>query len=172
MARGKLPANSCGVKALARARRYLGTKENPPNSNRGTHIDRWNAMAGVPMGTPWCSSFATGMFAEVGCKITYPRRASVGFLTAWARENGDLVSRPFKGDLIVYNFDSDNWPDHIGFVDRVLAVRWRGNRFIGWLRTIEGNTSYGNDANGGKVMVRYRWANRCLFIRVADRHTD
>jgi hypothetical protein len=152
--------------ALEKARTYLGVREDPPNSNRGKHIDRWNTMAGVPLGTPWCSSFACGMFEEVGKKITYPRRASVGFLEAWAKDGGLLVTRPLRGDLITYRFDADDWPDHIGIVERVLALRWQDRLFAGWVQTIEGNTSLGDDANGGQVQRRRRWAPRCKFIRI------
>lgn len=153
--------------ALERAKSYLGVKEHPPGSNHGPQIDRWCKWAnGIPGGYPWCAAFACGMFHEVGHPIKYPKQASVGFLESWAKQNGYMVKRPFKGDLVCYRFDADNWPDHMGFVEKVLAVKWFGGKFVGTIKTIEGNTSAGNDANGGQVQRRYRSASRCTFIRV------
>ncbi len=154
------------VKAVNRAKRYVGVKEQPPNSNRGPLIDQWCRRANGLVGYPWCAAFVCAMFGDVGRPITYPRRASVGFLFAWANDMGYAVSRPFRGDMVCYDWDGAGWLDHIGFVDKVLAVRWRGKLFAGWIRTVEGNTSYGNDSNGGKVMIRYRWCRNCKFIRI------
>ena len=88
----------------------------------------------------------------------------------WAANVGKLVDRPMRGDLVCYRFDADNWPDHVGIIDRVLVVRWSGGQFVGLARTIEGNTSAGNDANGGQVQIRYRWlAANAKFIRLVPR---
>lgn len=170
---GKLPYRHI---ALAHAKRYIGVKENPAgsNSDRGTGrtgtgplIDRWCHAANGQYGYPWCAAFLCAMFAAAGRPIGDFRRASVGFLEHWSGQRGWLVTRPLRGDLICYRFDRDDWADHVGIIDRVLAVRWKGRAFTGLVRTVEGNTSAGNDANGGQVQVRYRWLNgRCRFIRV------
>ncbi len=164
------------IRALERAKLFLGVKEQPPNSNRGPYdpvrkggIDDWCRRANGLVGYPWCSAFVCAMFEDVGAYIPEPRRASVGFLEAWAEKVGAIVPRPWKGDLVCYRFDSDDWPDHIGIVERRLTVPW--TRF-GTILTIEGNTAYGDDANGGKVMRRARSARRCTFIRVRDDLTD
>jgi len=161
----------CRLRALEHARRYVGVKEHPPGSNLGDHIVRWQRWANGLTGYPWCTAFLCGMVREAcGLVVPEPKRGSVGFLEAWAKEVGSLLkpgTRPRRGDWVCYRFDSDDWPDHIGVVVRVLAIRWRRGRFIGALRTIEGNTSRGNDANGGQVQVRYRSALRCSFIRLA-----
>jgi len=161
------------VKALAQAKLYIGVKEHPSGSNRGPHIDRWEHWANGQTGYPWCSAFACGMFREVaGLVVPDPRRASVGFLEAWAKEVGDLVPpgvRPRSGDLVCYRFDADNWPDHIGFVDKV--IEW-GDELDYSIRTVEGNTSAGNDANGGQVQIRYRDGIRCRFVRIEARNLE
>lgn len=163
------------LRALLRAKKFVGVKERPAGSNRGPlvtidhitgGIDVWCRRANGLVGYPWCAAFVCAMFGDIGYPISYPKRASVGFLMAWAAEQGFEVARPLRGDLICYHFDSDNWLDHIGFVDRVLAVRWRGKAFAGYIRTVEGNTASGNDANGGQVQIRYRWVSRCRFIRI------
>lgn len=155
--------------ALEQARLYVGVKEHPAGTNRGPHIDRWCRWANGLTGYPWCAAFMNGVFIEsAGLALPPPKRASVGFLEAWAASVGALLpvgKRPAKGDLICYRFDADNWPDHIGIVDQV--IQWDSRR--GYVvRTIEGNTSAGNDANGGQVQIRYRRVvpSRVRFIRV------
>lgn len=159
----------CRLRALKQAKKYLWVKEDPPGSNRGHHIDRWCRWANGLVGYPWCAAFLCGMIREAcGLIVPEPRRASVGFFEAWADRVGSLLekgTKPIPGDLICYRFDSDNWPDHIGIVDKVIRVRWLG-RYVGTVRTIEGNTSAGNDANGGQVQRRWRSLDRCSFIRI------
>lgn len=134
-------------------------------------IDFWCEQAnGLRGGYPWCAAFATYAFEWAGRKIGDARRASVGFFEAWARDRGMLVDRPYRGDLVCYRFDKDNWPDHIGIVERVLSLPKGGRPFL--IRVIEGNTSFGDDANGGKVMLRTRLASRCRFVRIPDRPED
>ena len=160
----------CRIRALERAKTYVGVKESPPGSNRGKHIDRWCRWANGLVGYPWCAAFLCGMVREAcGLVVPEPRRASVGFLESWAGEIGSLLkpgTLPRRGDWICYRFDSDDWPDHIGVVDRVFAIGWAGRYAFGRVRTIEGNTSAGDDANGGQVQVRYRDVRRARFIRI------
>jgi hypothetical protein len=69
--------------------------------------------------------------------------------------------------VICFDWDRNDWSDHIGLVDRVLALRWKSKVFVGYVRTIEGNTAAGNDSNGGQVQVRHRWVNdKTVFVRV------
>jgi hypothetical protein len=160
-----VPATPLGLCALRKARLYLGTKEQPPDSNRGPLIDSWNRAAGVPVGSRWCMSFVHSMF--LACGRALGGGASVGNFEAWVRHGGgQLVARPFAGDVVCYRFDADDWPDHTGIVERVLALRWSGRTFVGWVRIVEGNTSLGNDANGGAVMRRTRWIKRARFARI------
>ncbi len=170
VARARLVGKPVRVKALAQSKLYVGTKEHPAGSNRGPHIDRWEKWANGLTGYPWCSAFVCGMVREVsGLVVPEPKRASVGFLEAWAEDVGSLVrpgSRVRSGDLVVYRFDSDNWPDHIGFVDRVFEQEWRGQFFYGSVRTVEGNTSAEDDANGGEVEIRFRSEVRMTFVRL------
>ncbi len=155
--------------ALDYARKYVGVKEDPKRPNRGPLIDKWNKAAGVSVGSPWCMSFMRFCFAQAG--VTLGGGASVGFFEEWAVQHGELiVKRPFAGDVVCYRWDSDDWPDHVGLVEKVLALRWHGREFAGLVRTIEGNTSpgiRGSQANGGGVYRRTRWARNCRFVRIA-----
>jgi len=132
--------------------------EQPPGSNRGFYIDRWNEDAGVPAGSEWCMSFAHGMFKLCGYQLG--GWASVGNFELWAQQHGYLVGRPYRADLVCFEWEADNWPDHVGFLERVLAVRWLGGRFVGWVQYIAGN-------DGDAVSRRRRWVNaRTRFVRV------
>lgn len=166
------------VRLVERARQFVGVKEQPAGSNHGPYnpalkggIDDWCFRAtGVHGGFPWCSAFVCAMSEDCGYRIPEPRRASVGYLELWADSVGKVVRRPLRGDLVCYRFDQDAWPDHIGIVDRVLKLRWRNGHFVGLIRTVEGNTSRGNDANGGQVQVRWRWCDgRQRFVRLVPR---
>lgn len=155
-------------KALRAAIGEVGVREDPPGSNRGSRVKEYQAATSLKgTGWPWCAAFVCWCFKQAGAPLAYPS-ASVGHFLVWAAKYGYTVKRPFRGDLVCYRFDADDWPDHIGFVERVLALRWRGREFAGWVRTIEGNTAFGNDANGGQVQRRWRWLRRCSFVRVPD----
>lgn len=154
---------ACRLRALERAARYLGVTEEPPGSNRGPDIERWQRWANGLTGYPWCAAFLCGMVREAcGLVVPTPRRASVGFLEAWAREVGSLLepgTRPRRGDWIVYRWDADDWPDHIGAVERVVSVSWRGSYAFGTVKTIEGNVDNG-------VRRKYRSVRRARFVRI------
>lgn len=160
------PRKALRHRALDWARSQIGVTEDPPNSNWGPQVKKYLASAGWRSPAPWCAAFVCWCYGKAGRKLTFPNRASVGFFLDWARKNGREVARPMAGDLVCYRFDSDDWPDHIGFVEKVRIVRWLGGKFAGYVVTIEGNTSFGNDANGGKVMRRRRWHSRCSYVRI------
>ena len=80
---------------------------------------------------------------------------------AWLRATGMWVGRstPAPGDIAIYNWDG-GVADHIGIVEADLGG--------GTFNAIEGNTSVGNDSNGGIVMRRLRYASQVTgFGRVA-----
>jgi hypothetical protein len=155
---------ACRLKALDKAMTYRGVSEQPPGSNRGPDIERWQRWANGLTGYPWCAAFLCGMVREAcGLIVPEPRAASVGFLEAWARKVGSLLepgTRPRRGDWLCYRWDADDWPDHIGAVIRIIGLRkWRGGYFFGTVRTIEGNVD-------SAVRVKYRSVRRVKFIRI------
>lgn len=165
------PVESCRLRVLEKALSYRGVTEEPPGSNLGPKsgphahvIEAWQRWANGLTGYPWCAAFLCGMVRSAcGLIVPTPKRASVGFLEDWAEQVGELLkpgTRPRRGDWIVYRFDADDWPDHIGAVLRVGGVRhWKGGYWFGTARTIEGNT-------GNAVRVKYRSVRRARFIRI------
>ena len=144
--------------ALRHAIGELGVKEDPLGSNWGPRVRQYLAAAGLGYPAPWCMSFICFCYKQAGHPLEYPT-ASVGLFLGWASKHGDVVVRPFRGDLVCYRWDADNWPDHVGIVERVLAVRWKGKVFAGWVKTVEGNA---ND----RVKRCYRWHSRCSYVRI------
>ena len=76
------------------------------------------------------------------------RTASCGALLNAARAAGEAVYTDFQpGDIVVYDFERDGTTDHCGIVESVDGAI---------ITAIEGNTSVGNDSDGGEVMRRTR----------------
>lgn len=161
------------LRALERARKYVGVKETPPGSNHGTLIDQWCFRTnGLRGGYPWCAAFMWCMFDDVGLRLRFTGPALVENWVRWGRTMGYVVVRPRKGDVCCFDWSDggDGWRDHIGLVDRVLALRFKDGLFVGWVRSVEGNTSSsdaGSQSNGGQVAVRWRWVNgRQVYLRI------
>jgi hypothetical protein len=144
------------VKALAEAKKHLGVKESPAGSNI-VLFSRWYGLTG-----PWCAMFTTYSYVKAGSKafVKGSRYAYVPYIVADARagRNGLQVTRdPKPGDLVCYDWDG-GVADHVGLFEAGTASSFTA---------IEGNTSLGNDSNGGEVMRRSRQGSQVeAFVRV------
>jgi hypothetical protein len=151
----KRRSSAIGRKALREAVKHIGKKERPMNSNR-CEFGRWFGVDGVP----WCNTFVSFCFAK-GANYTicqgfrgagvYAKGCTyVPTTEAWLRATGMWRGRttPLAGDIAIFNWDG-GVADHIGIVEKYLG----GGKF----NAIEGNTSVGNDSNGGQVMRRLRY---------------
>lgn len=143
--------------ALEWERGKIGVHEQPLGSNRGPLIDQWNRAANGLVGEPWCMSFQHAAFAQAG--VTLGGWAGVENFLRWGQAHGYEVTRPFRGDLVCWDWEGNRWYDHVGIVDRVLSVG-PGQRPPYLLRTIEGNTE------PGVVAIRKRIGFTPRFIRV------
>ena len=163
---GEVVGGEKGLGALAEALRHIGVKESPANSNR-TPFGKWFGVDGVP----WCNMFVSYCFAVGagyticsgfgGAGVSAKGCAYVPTTEAWLRATGMWIGRstPAPGDIAIYNWDG-GVADHIGIVEAGLGG--------GTFSAIEGNTSVGNDSNGGIVMRRLRYASQVNgFGRVA-----
>lgn len=148
------------LQALAVAQQELGVQEVPLGSNTGPRVSQYLKAAGITFPAPWCAAFVTWCYDRVGKKVTFPGPALVQDWDNWAAKNGEIVTRPFQGDLVTFDWNNDHWFDHIGIVEKVLAVR-PFNVF--WFRTVEGNSS-------DKVQRCWHWSNAqgTKFIRIKD----
>lgn len=111
-----------------------------PGSDNWTKYGAWYGLNGP--GAPWCAMFVSWCCAKAGVSTSVvPKTASVATFTSFAKSNNRFHSRngytPQPGDIILYGGAGD---EHTGLVYGV-----EGNNVI----TIEGNTSSGNNADGG-----------------------
>ena len=129
---------------LSVAKAEIGTKESPANSNKVKYAE-WYGMNGQP----WCMMFIQWVFASANAWALLPvKTASCTTFLRAAKSKGRWVTSSYlPGDVVIYDFTGDGNPDHCGIVEETAG---------GGVVAIEGNTSTGNDANGGEVMRRIR----------------
>lgn len=133
---------------LAIAKKELGTKESPANSNKVKYAS-WYGLNGQP----WCVMFVQWVFAQAGVSLP-ARTASCTALMNAAKSAGSWVSKDFlPGDVVIYDWGADGVPDHCGIVETATSAT---------VVAIEGNTAVGNDSDGGEVMRRTRVTSQIL----------
>ena len=129
------------------ARRQIGVKESPPNSNN-VRYNAWSyGREGCGAADLWWLVFVQWVFAQAGVKLPV-RTASCGALMRAAQSAGCWVTRGYQpGDVVIYDFPGGAATDHCGIVEAVDGT---------YISAIEGNTSSSNDADGGAVERRAR----------------
>ena len=137
------------------AKKELGTKESPPNSNKVKYNTWFYGREVQGQQYPWCATFISWLFkAEQGlCKKT----ASCQDMLAWFEQRNQLVKIPQAGDIVFFKYSTNNRrTNHVG-----LVVSYDGKV----VNTIEGNTSQSSNDNGGCVMQRNRYSNIVAYAR-------
>src|SRR6478609_9900275 len=136
------------------AQKEVGNSEKPANSNK-TKYGKWFGLDGVA----WCGIFVSWCYAQAGFQLP-----KIGFSKGYAgcqtavkyfKDNNQTTKTPVEGDIVFFDWNADGRYDHTG-----LFVRWIDKNTF---ETIEGNTSVGNNSNGGNVMVRSRKNVNVLF---------
>ena len=133
------------------ANEQVGYKE---YANNKTKYGEWYGVQGE-----WCDIFISWLANQVGIlNILIPKEAYVPTTANWYKNKRllkDKNYRPQKGDLILFDYNHNKTPDHIGIVDYV-----EGNV----IHTIEGNKSkmvkkqqyaIGNSQIYGIAIVQY-----------------
>jgi hypothetical protein len=160
------PPLTIGERALGVMRKEIGVKEHPAGSNSGPRVSQYQAVTGA-YHAPWCASAMAWAFKQVGKNLTGFNTAYVPSYVAAARKGQhslSVVSRDHArpGDLVTFDWGHDGVADHIGILSTSVDAG-------GGFKSIEGNTSVGNDSNGGEVMLRDRNVSSvAAFIRVAN----
>lgn len=162
------PKETARHKAVAYALSQNGVTESPAGSNSGTKVREYQATTTLGgTGWPWCAAFVSwSFFKATGKKWSGWNTAYVPDYVATAKTKKyglSIVSyaNVIPGDLVCFDWQGDGECDHIGIVTRKID----SSNFV----SIEGNTSFGDNSNGGQVMVRTRNVNSVgYFIRVAD----
>lgn len=114
-------------------------------------------------GTAWCCQFVWWLFKEANAPELFyggKKTAYCPTLMNYYKKQGQFFTKDFKaGDIIFFDFNGNNQPDHVGIVERVSGST---------VYTIEGNTSTSNDANGGRVMRRTRTKSTIIGVGRPD----
>ncbi|RDI45348.1 CHAP domain-containing protein [Nocardia mexicana] len=95
---------------------------------------------------PWCASFATWVWEKAGYRVNWTNKNYVPDILSDAKVNGwwsPGVSNASRGDMIIFDWNGDGEPDHIGIVESVTKDS---------ITTIEGNTP--NNAVESKPYTR------------------
>ena len=152
-------------RALKFAQGEVGVKESPAGSNSGPRVREYQAASAIGgTGWPWCGAFTNWCYARAGRPLKGFNNAYVPSYVDAARKSDHglrLVSaeNAKPGDLVCFDWGGDGTSDHIGILETKVTK--------GGFRAIEGNTSFGNDSNGGQVMRRDRRVSQVqCFIRV------
>lgn len=139
-------------KVLETAKAELGIVESPANSNK-TKYGQWYNLNGVK----WCAIFVSWVFDKAGVPLGNIQSAK-GIHHCQSAHNyykskGMLTTAPEPGDIVIYDWEGNGHADHIG-----IFIRWKNSQKT-LLEAYEGNTSQGNNSDGGKVMLRERSRN-------------
>ena len=160
------PTKSIRQLALEEAIRGIGVKESPFGSNICKY-SQWYGMIG-----PWCAMFTTYCFETAAQKVgkdspSFVRGMYYAYVPyilndARAQMRGlSLTTTPKPGDLVLYDWNRNGVPDHIGIFEKGNNAAWTA---------IEGNTSTSSNSNGGQVMRRERSIRNAVitFVRVRE----
>lgn len=133
---------------LKTAKDQNGVKESPSGSNK-TEFGKWYGLNGEK----WCAIFVSWVYHHAGHPLgridtSNGYQSCASGYNFWKRKNR-LTTDPKPGDIVLYDWNGDGLCEHTGiFIDWVK----KGESFFAW----EGNTSVGNDSDGGQVMRRER----------------
>lgn len=138
------------------AKQEIGTKEDPAGSNK-TKYGVWFGVNGVP----WCGIFVSFCYAMAGFPLGtidyFKGYSGIPYALANLAKWGKQVTVPQPGDIVFFDWNGDGKFEHTG-----LFCKDSGS---GMFQSIEGNTGFGNDSNGGEVMCRERKYKNAIFVR-------
>lgn len=138
-------------KILDMARSQIGIFEYPSNSNRVKYNTEYYGQEVSGSSYPWCCVFVWWVFRKCGASNLFfggDKTASCTTLMKWYKSVGKIVTTPKPGDIVFYQFDNDDYADHVGIVESVDKDT---------ITAIEGNTSEsGSQSNGGQVLRKIR----------------
>lgn len=135
----------------AEAKKHVGVKESPANSNNVIFNTEYYGKAVRGSAYPWCCVFLWYVFKHANASDLFyggNKCAYTPTLANYYKNKKQWYTTPKVGDIVFYQFSGSNRINHVGIVIEVLA----SNK----IKTIEGNTSSSNDANGGAVEIRTR----------------
>lgn len=127
---------------LVTASREIGYHEGAGKHNK---FGEWYGIDKVA----WCMEFVQWVYHQCGLDLPLKTPSCGGLLNWYKRNQPDCVStEPIPGCIVIFDFPATKYTtDHTG-----IFVKTDGRK----ITTIDGNTSNGNDSNGGWVQQRTR----------------
>lgn len=102
-------------------------------------------------GGSWCGYFQEFCLKKGGLGKWVDKFSNFSYCPAIMKDAKKMkcwYKRPKRGDLILFDWDRNGVPNHIGFLVKKTEK--------GLYKTVEGNTSSTNNSNGNCVQIRYR----------------
>lgn len=152
---------SSAAKVLQIARAEIGVKESPSGSNKVKYNTEYYGRAVSGSGYAWCAVFVWWVFKHAGCPELFfggKKSAYCPTIADYYIANKQTVSKSSgkPGDIVLFDWNQNNSSDHIGIIE--------SKNSDGSYVCIEGNTSVGNNSNGGQVMRRTRYQSQISWI--------
>ncbi|MEV6258759.1 CHAP domain-containing protein [Nocardia sp. NPDC051929] len=125
------------IVAKAREQLKLGVSERN-GDNSPVYYDKDGVAHKVPynIGDAWCAAFSTWVWDKAGYNVHWTNPNYVPAVWNDAKHMGLAanISSAQKGDMIIFDWEGDGTPDHVGIVESV-------DPRTGRITTIEGNSS-------------------------------
>ena len=136
-----------GLDVIKVAENELGVVEGP-RVNEVKYNDWYYRQNVYGTQFPWCMAFVQWVYSQAGAALPH-QTASCGELLRWYKKYHPecIVDHPVAGDIVIFDLPGGSATDHAG-----LFVRFDGDMIL----TIDGNTGYTNNSNGGQVLKRKR----------------
>ena len=152
---------SSAAKVLEIARAEIGVKESPSGSNKVKYNTEYYGKEVSGSGYAWCAAFVWWVFKHAGCSELFyggKKSAYCPTIADYYISKKQTVSKNKgqAGDIVLFDWNQNNSSDHIG----IIESRNSDGSYV----CIEGNTSVGNNSNGGQVMRRTRYQSQISWI--------
>lgn len=148
-------------KIIKLAKSYVGTKESPAYSNNVIFNTHYYGHPVNGYAYAWCATFVWDIFRMAGASNLFydgKKTAWCDAIRDWAKNRSLVVNKNSgkEGDIVLFDWNLNGSADHVGFIVSKNAD--------GTYQTVEGNTSYTNNSNGGEVQIRTRSQDTIMMI--------
>lgn len=149
---------------ISAAQQYLGVEKGSKRHHE--IIDIYNAYSGKPRGYTvtyddnWCATFVSAVACLAEVEDAIPLECSCYYMRENAKARGiykklDVIITPDEGDIILYDWEGDSVPNHVGIVISANAD---------YLTVIEGNKTENGKSVVGTRNISYGDERICGYI--------
>ena len=139
-------------------------------SGDDVYLKWFNQVAGssLPMNAAWCACFVSWCLRKASVPTSvFGNFAQCSVALSWAKSKKifyyrNTGHRPSPGDLILFDWNGDNKPDHIGIVESTT---------VNSVKTIEGNTKGGAAVDGVREKI-YSSTSKSIYGYICLQYDD